>query len=895
MSSSPLAATRRSPASDSVRSPTRPGLLRLVRCSPLPLVRSSLLVLLLIVLGMLLLAAAPASAQSVRGVVVEAGSGEAVEGALVSLVDASSGAETSSTLTGTDGAYVLRATAAGEYRLRVERIGYETWVSGPFRLGLGESVTRRLSIPVRAVSLAELEVAVESRCAPRPGAGPALARAWEEARKALELTRYTEERSGVGFELRRYERDLDPETGRVRREESRALEKRSWRSFVSAPAEELSEEGWVRRLEAGGWRYYAPDAEVLLSETFAEDHCFSLVPGSGEEEGLVGLRFEPVEGRRVPEVAGTLWLDAGSAELRRLEYRYTGLERPLEAFEAGGRVELARLPTGHWFVRRWHIAMPIPGERWGGALRRGGRLEPRHEITLAFERRSGGEVVRASLPGGETLELAEWGAVAGAVHDSLRGGPLAGIEIALSGTAYRGRTDPDGRFRLDPVPPGEYTLTARHPDAALLNLAPLEREVSVEPERTATLELAFPSFETVFESLCPAEEQAEGVDFVHRHPPSALAGYVHDAATGEAIAGAHVWIARSDWWVRQRAGVTRIAEEWSRRAVETDSAGAYAACGLEGNWLLVVQAVEAEGASDTVWVRTTPGTLQRLDLEIEAGRRPAEGFGLGERDLVAYVEELIAGTEEGEEEAGEPSGHATLVGTVKSAETGQPVSGARVRLLGRDEERVTGADGAFVIPDLPRGRHRVVTEHLGLASDTAEVDLRLGDVSMALFTLDTRPVELPTLEVEIERTVRSRRLAGFYERMDRGLGEFITREDLEAMDVISNFRRIPNVRIDQCVNPNTGLRKSNCWTLKIARGVSLDTECPPLVYLNGHLLFNELEIPGGEENAFTILQSLPRNMLEGIEVYRSPGAAPAQYRMLGDACGIVLVWTRGRR
>lgn len=72
--------------------------------------------------------------------------------------------------------------------------------------------------------------------------------------------------------------------------------------------------------------------------------------------------------------------------------------------------------------------------------------------------------------------------------------------------------------------------------------------------------------------------------------------------------------------------------------------------------------------------------------------------------------------------------------------------------------------------------------------------------------------------VEIERPLRNPRLAGFYERMARGVGNYITREDLEEVDVIHNFRRrVPRVEIRECVN-DSGLQVSNCWDLKITRG-----------------------------------------------------------------------------
>jgi hypothetical protein len=229
-------------------------------------------------------------------------------------------------------------------------------------------------------------------------------------------------------------------------------------------------------------------------------------------------------------------------------------------------------------------------------------------------------------------------------------------------------------------------------------------------------------------------------------------------------------------------------------------------------------------------------------------------------------------------------------------------------VVGTDIERVTQGDGTFVIEGLAVGRYRVVTEHLGLASDTAMVDLRRGTVSLAVLTLETRPIALPSLDVEIERTYRNPRIAGFYQRMRRGLGEFITKDDLEYRDVIGNFRRIPSVSINPCVHPRTGLQMLDCWDIKMTRGAAISgaligrSGCPPLIYLDGHLLSSAVQEQlrrddkqvWSDGNAFSRLQTYPRDMIEGIEVYRNPAAAPAQYRTLGASCGVILVWTRGR-
>lgn len=847
-------------------------------------------------LSVLLAAASPLGAQELRGTVAEAGTGRAIEGAFVSLIDAS-GATATSTLTAVDGAYVVRTPIPGEYTVRVERIGYESWSSEPVRLTRGAVVTRNLGIPVLAVRLDELAVTVESQCRPRPGAGPEMARIWEETRKALELNRWTEEQSRIDFTLRRWERTLDPRSERVRDEETFTAERRAWRTFVSASAEELSRDGYARPLADGdGWRFFAPDAEVLLSDTFADDHCFALVRGDDEQEGLVGLAFEPAPGRTTSDVSGVLWVDAASAELSHLTFEYVNadLEAALRTYEAGGRVDFARLPTGHWFVRRWRIRMPVAGERNQTGLARGpggGPFQPRRERVLAQVHETGGEAVSARLPGGDAVDLGAWGAVAGIVVDD-RGGAAA--EVELAGTSYRGRTDAEGRFRIAPVPSGEYTLLARHPDAVLLGIGGSETAVTVEPDREVRAELTLPPMGEVLARVCePPDSEADPAGSVQPsgEPPAASAarrgaafGVVRDRATGAPVAGATVWIGDADPAPRRTAGR-------EMHTVRADSAGRWLACGVRGGEVLAQAATDA-AASDTVRERVEEGALRRLDFELIDGVAPVARFAGGaEPDLDAVVDEILArGAEE------EDPGLATLVGTVRSAETGQPVSGARVRLVGRPEERITGEQGTFVIPDLPRGRYRVVTERLGLASDTAEVDLRLGAGTMASLVLETAPVQLPTLEVEIERTFRSQRLAGYYDRMNRGLGDVVTAEDLETRDVISNFRRIPGVRIQQCVN-SLGMRNTGCWDLKIARATGVDPEapCPPLVYVDGMPYSSMLGDGGGPGlNPFTVLQNLPRDRLEGIEVYRSPAAAPAQYRGRGDACGIVLVWTGER-
>lgn len=88
--------------------------------------------------------------------------------------------------------------------------------------------------------------------------------------------------------------------------------------------------------------FHAPDAAVLLSDTFLDTHCFRLQSAHRAHVGMVGLAFEPVRGTRTPDVHGVLWMDAESAELRLLEYGYGDLPRSVP--DAAAEHRRGRLP-----------------------------------------------------------------------------------------------------------------------------------------------------------------------------------------------------------------------------------------------------------------------------------------------------------------------------------------------------------------------------------------------------------------------------------------------------------------------------------------------------------------------------------------------------------------------
>ncbi|MFS8638725.1 MAG: carboxypeptidase-like regulatory domain-containing protein, partial [Gemmatimonadota bacterium] len=229
-------------------------------------------------------AISPAHAQTLRGQIVEEGTSRPIEAAMISLID-EAGKRVGSAWSDASGRFFLRAPGPGAYTLHVERIGYETAASPVLELAAGQTLDYRMEVPTHPITLAEITaVGDDRRCVVRPGEASAeTARVWEEARKALDATARSETERMLRFEGARYRRRLDPDRRRVLEETLRPVSGYYQQPFVSPPAEELATEGYIRAVEGGRYfDFFAPSAEVLLSDSFVEHHCMRLVAGRGE-------------------------------------------------------------------------------------------------------------------------------------------------------------------------------------------------------------------------------------------------------------------------------------------------------------------------------------------------------------------------------------------------------------------------------------------------------------------------------------------------------------------------------------------------------------------------------------------------------------------------------------
>lgn len=297
-------------------------------------------------------AATPANAQTVTGVRVVASSieGEPLAGALIAFVDRN-GNVAAEALLNAQGERALSAPA-GTYKVRVRRIGYEPFVSEEFTIPR-ESVLN-LAVPVRRVALQTVIVTSESACRRNDAQQQGIGVLWEEISKALVSTQLSRRDFGDATWVVTYEKQV--KNKRVIRGDT-AVKLLGLRPFVAVNPDSLARTGYVRGNIVTGWQYFAPDEAVLLSRSFADTHCFR-VERDRKRSGQVGLSFDPQPGREVPDIAGVLWLDEKSGELREMFFTYVNLAE-VERFKPGGYVRFRRIPPGIWVVDDWKLRFPF--------------------------------------------------------------------------------------------------------------------------------------------------------------------------------------------------------------------------------------------------------------------------------------------------------------------------------------------------------------------------------------------------------------------------------------------------------------------------------------------------------------------------------------------------------
>lgn len=670
----------------------------------------------LLALAAILLPHHSLSAQTVRGRILQAGTGVPVVGALVELRRAADSLVVDRVLTDEGGRFSVEARAAGTFRLNAERIGFRDWTSGIFQLTAGESVSRIIRVSTQPVRVAALSVEAKRKCLLAREQGLATARVWGEVRKALRLTLLSQKGEAYEYVKRDFKRELSVSGHKVRSEEATVDTTLRPRPYTSLPARELARAGFVRGKIATGRTYYAPDVETLLSDPFVETHCIE-VAGDRDVNGerWIGLAFRPLDTRSLPDVAGTLWLAAQGSELREMDFNYVNVDLPLTPKhrkgegtpggmlpipgrtsneEFGGKITFTRLPTGRWIIRDWVLTLPLAGavDAWWNP-------NQRYAYVLTGRHEEGGEVLRVRTDSGQVLFQHGRAVLTGFVADSTRGAPLVGAVVSLEGTRWSDTTDQNGRYRMTGLPGGDYRVRVRHPRLDSLGIGALTRDVTLGEGTVREVSFGVPSWRSLLAGGCTAEAGS-----------GTLVGVVRDADSGAPLSGAHVTVLPAA--PRPTAGA-----DAPLAARQTGPRGTFGFCGLPPDRVLRV-AVRADGrppVSTTVVLR---------------GRAPLE------RDLTVPAAQQTG-----------------VLGRVEDELTGRPVVAARVRLSGVAGSQAsvhtsaTDSTGRFRVIGVPEGRYAVAIEAAGYgaARDTVTVSRAAGlrlDVRMNPRTTAVEPIHV---------------------------------------------------------------------------------------------------------------------------------------------------------
>ena len=431
------------------------------------------------------------------------------------------------------------------------------------------------------------------------------------------------------------------------------------------------------------------------------------------------------------------------------------------------------------------------------------------------------------------MELAaQTGTVSGVVTDSLNRRRLAGAQVSLSGLDRVFTTNAGGRFTADSVPPGHYQVSFRHPVLDSLGVRSAAVPIDLAPGGSARVLLGVPSGRT-FMRLCPADPAAQS--------RAALFGVVRNAVTSEPLPGVAIAVKWGDVVVDPVLGPRR---QMQVENATTDSIGFYTVCNLPPKTTVTATA-------------TKPGFIPTTG---DATLRSEEAVTL----------HLIAAPENAPSDA-------VLAGRVMDVEK-RPLANADVWTVNgagmRSRVARTDSAGRFTLDSLTPGTSMVAVRRIGSAPLERTVTLAAARRTDVDLVLPSQAFMLP--EVKVEAKAGRAALSGFGERRQRGFGKFYDPSDLERLAATYTgdiFRQLPSVRLEQ------GFGTESALVNQSRRGTT-GQMCAMALLVNG--------VPTPPD----AMLSVPKEEIDGIEVFDSADRVPMEYSSPATNCGAVLIWTK---
>jgi hypothetical protein len=206
-----------------------------------------------------------------------------------------------------------------------------------------------------------------------------------------------------------------------------------------------------------------------------------------------------------------------------------------------------------------------------------------------------------------------------------------------------------------------------------------------------------------------------------------------------------------------------------------------------------------------------------------------------------------------------------IMGTVRAADRGAVLPGARVVLLGTTLAVVTSSRGEFSFIGLVPGKYVIQASAIGYGTLSSEIVVKAKETLEVEFEAEAEGVRLPELTVAEKPNLPPE----FVRRSEGGGGRYFNREAIERRNAASLgdlLRTVPGLRV-------------NCSSFPCRVQLIRQRNCPMAYWLDGAPVD-----PG------TVLLQPPRD-LDGVEIYSGLAETPPEL-FQPNTCGALAVWTR---
>lgn len=433
------------------------------------------------------------------------------------------------------------------------------------------------------------------------------------------------------------------------------------------------------------------------------------------------------------------------------------------------------------------------------------------------------------VPDSAVSQTAATGGVRGAVFDSLGMRPLQRATVHVQGTTLATITGMNGQFSFAGLPPGRHVLTFTSPTLEAAGVVAAGVPATVVAGQTTNVVLTTPSLRRMWQVLCagrPRFSLDSGI----------VTGTVVDGDRNLRLKKAPTAFSWFDLKVPDKYDIYPEV----RKRVETDSLGAYVACGMPTDVVIMAKSFGDDATTGEVKYFVGPHFVRRVDMIV------TKALSAG---LVAR-------------------GTASLRGVVRDS-AGRPVADAIVGAPAADTSTRSGNDGSFVLRGLAAGSQGLEVRKVGYGMATPLVSLVAGRETMTNVVMGSSTM-LDTFLVRGEHKVTVREQEFMLRRKLRQ-GFFVDPEQTAGTNPLAALMSVPRLEFHRG-------RIGNSDTVYVRGASGL---CVPNVFLDG--VRTDMET----------MYNYPVDRLRAIEVFNSGLSLPAQFIVSSiNQCGAVVYWSK---